>query len=36
MEEICTKEKELKALVHVTNLLYERNNDMQVKLEEQT
>lgn len=34
MEEICNKEKELKALVHVTNLLYERNSDLNVKLEE--
>ena len=35
MEEICNKEKELKALVHVTNVLYERSNEMQQKLEEQ-
>lgn len=35
MEEICNKEKELKALVQVTNMLYERSNEMQQKLEEQ-
>ena len=29
MEEICNKEKELRALVHVTNVLYERGNEMQ-------
>lgn len=29
MEEICNKEKELKSLVHVTNVLYERSNEMQ-------
>lgn len=29
MEEICNKEKELKALVHVTNILYERSSEMQ-------
>ena len=29
MEEICNKEKELKALVQVTNVLYERSNEMQ-------
>ena len=35
MEEICNKEKELKALVQVTNVLYERSNEMQQKLGEQ-
>ena len=36
MEEICNKEKELKALVQVTNVLYERSNEMQQKLGEQS
>jgi hypothetical protein len=35
MEEICNKEKELRALVQVTGLLYERNNEMTARNDEQ-
>ena len=34
MEEISNKEKELRALVQVTSVLYERNNEMISKFEE--
>ena len=33
MEEICNKEKDLRALVEVTSSLYERGNEMAEKLE---
>jgi hypothetical protein len=35
MEEISNKEKELRALVQVTSLLYERSNELQTRFEEQ-
>ncbi len=35
MEEIGNKEKELRALVQVTSLLYERQNELQARVEEQ-
>lgn len=34
MEEISNKEKELRALVQVTGVLYERNAEMATKIEE--
>ena len=34
MEEISNKEKELRALVQVTSVLYERNSEMATKIEE--
>ena len=35
MEEISTKEKEMRALVQVTSVLYERSNELQTRVEEQ-